>query len=95
MYPLPIYSTEILREVLFKFTKLHRNICHSATLSFPLNVIFDIFLCNTYRSHLLHFTDIQYSIISTFHFVADGHLSCFQFMTTTYHATVNSLVHIS
>lgn len=43
-------------------------------------MIFETFLCNTYRSHLLNFTDIQYSIVSIFHFVPVGHLSCFQLM---------------
>lgn len=58
---------------------MHCNICYSATSFSPFN-IFEIILSNTYRSHLLNFTDIQYSVISIFYFVSDGHLSCFQLM---------------
>lgn len=83
-----------VRKVLIKIYKCHCNMCYSA-FHFSFNKIFEIILCNTCRYHLLNFTDIQYFIISILHFVPNGHLSCFQLMATTNHATVNRLVYIS
>ena len=92
MYPLPIYRTEILwASFNSNLQKCHRIMSFCNFICPPQHDFWD--LSNTYRSHLLHFTDIQYSIVSIFHFVPDGHLSCFQLMSTTNHATVNSLVH--
>lgn len=93
MYPLLIYSTAFCEASLIQIYKnvivLDESYCNFISSL----KIFEIFLCNTCRPHLFYFTDIQYPIINICHYICDGHLSCFQFMANTNHATVNSPVH--